>query len=118
MDSDWYRASYNDIWSKRNTALVIGFCLTLAFILQSHVFLATDPKYTSGFGGCFYGFIGDFNLDAYASKTQSATVEFTAVFCTVLLFLTLIKLNMLYRQGAISSQQKKDLPLLCNPYCI
>ena len=56
------------MWSKRNIARVIGFCLTLAFILQAHAFLATNQQYASGFGGCSYGFIGNFNIDTVSER--------------------------------------------------
>ena len=99
----------------------------LGAFLQSWVLLGDGPHYLDNFSGCTYGnFIGTnivvtkvifFDHQIYfffkvTSKTQGMTTGLTAIICITLTIATIIKLNLLRRNGTISQQHKREIPLL------
>lgn len=47
-----------------------------------------------------------------SSIVQSVTIQATAIICFVLSMLTIVKLNLLAKNGVIPPQMKRDIPLL------
>ena len=89
--------------------------------------LGDNPHYLDNFSGCTYGnFIGTnivvtkvifFVYQIYlffkvTLKTQGVTAGITAITCISLSIATMIKLNLLRRNGTISQQHKREIPLL------
>ena len=114
------------IWSKRNTNIVSVFVIILGAFLQSSALFGDNPHYLDNFSGCTYGnFIGTnipvnkvifFGYQIYffkvSSKTQGVTAGITAITCISLSIATIVKLNLLRRNGTISQQHKREIPLL------
>ena len=114
------------IWSKRNTNIVSVLIIILGAFLQSWVLFGDGPHYLDNFSGCTYGnFIGTniavskvifFGYQIYffkvSSKTQGVTAGITAITCISLSIATIVKLNLLRRNGTISQQHKREIPLL------
>jgi hypothetical protein len=98
----------------------------LGAFLQSCAFFGDGSYYLNNFSGCSYGnFIGTnipiskvifFGYQIYffkvSSKTQGVTAGITAITCISLSIATIIKLNRLRRNGTISQQHKREIPLL------
>jgi hypothetical protein len=116
------------IWSKRNSNIVSVFIIILGAFLQSWVLFGDGPHYLDNFSGCTFGnFIGTdiivtkvtfFVYQIYlfifkiTVKTQGMTAGITAIICIILSISTIIKFNQLRRNGTISQQHKREIPLL------
>ena len=114
------------IWSKRNTNIASVFIIIFGAFLQSCAFFGDGPHYLENFSGCTYGnFIGTniavtkvifFGYQIYffkiTLKTQGVTAGITAITCITFSIATIVKLNILRRNGTISQQHKREIPLL------